>query len=111
MSHDDVFQIFMGTWIVLGLATFAIFFLSNDAKLKRKLWPYFVVGGGVLFVGFMLAMGFRGEALYVMVPAIIVISVLSLRSTKFCDSCGKTIINQNFLVKPKFCVKCGAPLV
>lgn len=110
MSPDEIFPIFFGTWVVLGIISFAIFFLGKNAQLKRKLWPPFVIGIGVLFIGFTYAMGFGGEALYITVPAVILISVLNLRSTKFCDACGKTIINQNFLVKPEFCSKCGEKL-
>lgn len=110
MSPDEIFPIFFGTWVVLGIISFAIFFIGKNAQLKRKLWPPFVIGTGVLFIGFICAMGFGGQALYIMVPAVVLITFLNLRSTKFCDSCGKTIINQNFLVRPEFCSKCGAKL-
>jgi len=111
MSADEIFPIFFGTWVVLGIVSFVIFFLGKDAQLKRKLWKPFVIGTGALFIGFVYLMGFGGEALYIMVPAVVLITFLNIRSTKFCDACGKTIINQNFLVKPDFCSKCGEKLL
>jgi len=77
--------------------SFVIFFLGKNAALKRKLWPPFVIGTGLLFVFFVYLMGFGDQAMYMMVPAVILITFLNLRATKFCDSCGKTIINQNFV--------------
>jgi hypothetical protein len=110
VTPEEIFPIFFGTWVVLGAISFAIFFLGKNATLKRKLWPPFVIGAGILFVVFGYFMGFRGSTLYFIVPAVAVISILNLRATRFCDDCGKTIINQNFLAKPEFCSKCGAKL-
>ena len=110
MNPEEIFLIFFGTWVVLGLVSFLIFFVGKNAELKRKLWPPFVIGAGALFIFFVYMMSFGGEILLIMIPAVIVITFLNLRATKFCDSCGKTIINQNFFVKPEFCSKCGSKL-
>ena len=110
MSQDVIFQIFVGTWIILGIISYIIFFLGKNAQLKRKLWPLFIIGSSVLFIGFAYAMGFRGEGLYFIAPMAILISFLNIRSTKFCDECGNTITNKNFLSKIEFCPKCGAKL-
>ena len=109
-SPDTVFPIFLGTWIVLGIISFVIFFLGKNAQLKRKLWPPFVIGAGVLFAVFVTLMGFPLDTFYIMGPALILITYLNLTRTKFCDSCGKTIINQNFFAKPEYCTKCGEKL-
>ncbi|WP_334078830.1 hypothetical protein [Microbulbifer sp. M83] len=110
MNADEMFPVFFGIWGVLGLIGFVMFFLGKDAQLKRKLWKPFVIATGALFIGFVCFMGFGGETLYIMVPATVLITFLNIRSTKFCDACGKTIINQNFLVEPEFCSKCGEKL-
>jgi hypothetical protein len=110
MNPEEIFPIFFGTWVVLGLVSFFIFFIGKNAELKRKLWPPFVIGAGVLFIFFVYLMGFDGKIMYMMVPAVILITILNLRATKFCDSCGKSIINQNLFVKPEFCSKCGSKL-
>jgi len=110
MNPDEIFPIFFGTWVTLGIISFVIFFLGKDVQLKRKLWKPFVIGTGALFIGFAYLMGFGGEVFFIMVPAVILTTFLNIRATKFCDSCGKITINQNFLVKPEFCSKCGDKL-
>jgi hypothetical protein len=106
----NIFPIFFGTWIVLGLSSFAFFHFSKDAALKRKVLPVMSVSTGILFLGFIWLMGVRGEAMYLAVPAVILISLMNLRVTKFCDSCGRTLFNQNPFSKTEFCPKCGSKL-
>ena len=110
-NPDTVFPIFIGTWIVLGIISIAVFFLGKNAELKRKWWPPFVIGTAILFAVFVALMGFPLDTFYIMGPALILITFLNLRNTKFCNSCGKTIMNQNFFVKPEFCSKCGEKLL
>jgi hypothetical protein len=109
---ERVFPIFLGVWIVLGVFSVAFFFFNQNAALKRKVHQPFVIGIGVLFVGFVVLMGFPLDTFFffVMVPAVALITFLNLRNTKFCDSCGKTLISQNPFARPKFCSKCGANL-
>jgi len=111
MSSEEIFPIFFGVWILLGVLSFLLFFMSKNTKLKKKLWPPFVIFAGLLFIGFGYAMGFDGEPLFIMVPMVVLISFLNIRSAKFCDSCGKTNMNQNLLSPAKFCSKCGEELL
>lgn len=106
----DIFPIFFGTWVVLGLGSFAFFHFNKDPTLKRKVWPVMVISTGALFLGFIWLMGFRGEVMYMAAPAVILISLLNLRATKFCDSCGRTLYNQGLFSKAGFCPKCGNKL-
>ena len=110
MSTNQIFPIFLGICLVHCVLIFFIFFRGNNAQLKRKLWPPFVIGGGILFVGFIYLMSFQKEVLYFMVPAVILISVINIKATKFCDSCGKTLTNQYFISEAEFCPKCGEKL-
>jgi hypothetical protein len=109
-NPDVVFPIFFGTWVVLGVIGFVIFSLGKDAKLKRKLWPPFVIGTALLFAFFVSLMGFPAFTFIFMGPMLVLIVYLQLKNTKFCDNCGKTIMNQNFFSKPKYCFKCGEKL-
>lgn len=109
-NPENVFSVFIGTWVILGLISFLAFFKGKNAKLKRKLWPPFVIGTATLFVIFIALMGFPLNTFFVMGPMLVLITILNLRNTKFCDSCGQTIINQNVFVKPEYCSKCGAKL-
>jgi hypothetical protein len=88
VSSEEVFPIFIGVWVVLGLISFLIFFVSKNADRKKKLWAPFIIFTGVLFIGFTYLMGFGGQHLYIMVPMVVLISLLNIRSTKFCNKCG-----------------------
>ena len=109
-NPDQIFPIFFGVWVVLGLFSGAFFFLGKNASLKRKVWPPFTIATAVLFVAFVWAMGFPSQVFLIMIPAVALITFLNLRSVKFCDACGKTIMSQNPFSPPQFCSKCGGKL-
>lgn len=109
-NPNQVFPVFLGVWVVLGLFSAAFFFLGKNASLKRKVWPPFTIATAILFVGFVWAMGFPSQVFFIMIPAVALITFLNLRSVKFCDACGKTIMSQNPFSRPEFCSKCGAKL-
>ena len=79
-NPDQIFPVFFGVWVVLGLFSAGFFFLNKNAPLKRKVWPPFVVVAGVLFIGFAMAMGFPSQMLFVMVPVVALITYLNLRA-------------------------------
>lgn len=113
MSHgnaDQLLFIFLGVWIVLGMASAAFFFFSKDASLKRKVWPPVAIGVGVLCLGFVWLVGFPAEAMYVAVPIVALLTFLNLRGTRFCDSCGKTLMSPNPLFRRESCPRCGSKL-
>jgi hypothetical protein len=109
-NADQVFPVFFGVWVVLGLFSAGFFFLNKNAALKRKVWPPFLVATGMLFLGFMWAMGLPAEAFFLAVPAVALITLLNLRAVRFCNSCGATLMSQNPFTRPTFCSKCGAKL-
>jgi hypothetical protein len=108
---------FVGTWIVLGIAGFFLFYFGKDAAFKRKWFPRYIVLVGVLFVFFVatqvvVSSGSLGGLgiLVVIVPAVFAISYMNIRTTKFCNKCGTTLINMSPFSPMKFCFKCGAEL-
>ncbi|MBL8201209.1 MAG: hypothetical protein JNK40_09580 [Chromatiales bacterium] len=110
VPQDQLFTIFIVIWVILGIGSAAFFFFINDATLKRKVWTPFTIGASALFLGFIWLMGFPSHVMYVAVPFVALITVLNLRAVRFCDSCGKTLMNQNPFSKPSFCSRCGAKL-
>jgi hypothetical protein len=105
------FIAFMAVWVLLGLGSFLFFHFNRNAALKRRVWPVFIVAVGLVFGGFMyLSMGQQPQVLYLGVPAIILISFLNIRTTRFCDSCGKTLYQQPIFSRTQFCPHCGAQL-
>jgi len=108
---------FFGTWIVLGIAGFFLFYRGRDTDFKRKWFPRFVVLVGILFVGFATTLFYLPtrsteslRMLFFVVPATCVISWLNIKFTRFCDSCGHMIHNHNWFSPMNFCPKCGAEL-
>lgn len=112
-----VTALFFGTWIVLGIVSFVLFFVGKNTALKRRWWPRFILLVGVLFIVFSTLLAVIGSktwwslgVLFITVPAVTLISYLNLKMTKFCDKCGATLINSNWLSALRFCSKCGAEL-
>ena len=109
MKFPDV-RIVIGSWLVimsLVIGMFAFNSLNNDANLKHKVLRWYMVLGGVA-IGwwFFLLGGIQGLlAAIVLSP---VSALIAWRTTRFCDACGKTLMNQ--FTKAKFCPRCGADL-
>ena len=106
-----VFPVFFVIWAVLAVAFGAFFHLSPNAALKRKVFPVVSIAAGALFIGFAWKMGAPGGMLLFMIPFVALITLINMRVMKFCDACGKTVRTQNPFSPPKFCSKCGAPLI
>ena len=110
-DKGGVFAVFFVFWIALGLGSFLFFQFSRDAKLKRRIWPILIICIAIIFGCFVLYMtGGDARVLFIMIPAIILISFLNLRTTRFCNSCGKTLHRQPVFSRPQFCPYCGAQL-
>ncbi|APW64292.1 zinc ribbon domain-containing protein [Paludisphaera borealis] len=108
---------FFGTWVVLGIGGFLVFYLGRDVAFKRKWFPRYILLVGVLFVLFSTtlmvlssrSLGALGMLVFV-IPATALISYLNIKFTYFCNQCGATLHNQNWLNPMRFCSKCGAEL-
>lgn len=108
---DPVFFGFTVFWVALGLAAFAFFYLNRDAELKRRIFPFYIGGLGVIsviFVGWLG--GWQPVVLMITVPLIGLNTFLSLRTTKFCSGCGRTLFKQPLLSPAKICRHCGSSL-
>ena len=108
--RQETFPIFFVVWIALGVAGFFLFYVSRNVQFKKKYFPWYVILAGVLFVFYALGMGLPSEMLYFMVPVVVLITFLNIRSTKFCDNCGRTIFKQTWFTRVEYCAKCGAKL-
>lgn len=109
-NPDRVFPVFVAVWAILMVASMYLFYFSRDVARKRRLFKPFAVGTGVLFLGFVWSMGFPIFVLAGMTPVIVLIIWLNLRMIRFCDACGKTIMQHLPFSSPKYCSNCGAPL-
>ncbi len=111
MEEKNVFFTFFIVWVILGISSFLFLQFNRNAALKRRIFPGFVVGVGVVFGCFVAYMS-RGhlQVLFVAVPMITLITFLNLRKTRFCDSCGRTLYQQPIFSSSQFCPRCGAQL-
>lgn len=75
--------------------------------LKRRYYPWFSVVVAVLFVVFVYVSGVPFEFIVYMSAGAVVVTFLNIKMTKFCDDCGKTIINQMTLMDSYYCGRCG----
>jgi hypothetical protein len=107
---DWVFLVFMGTWGVLAIVGFALFHLKRDAAFKQRYFPLWLAFTGVVFLSFVYAAGAPSSFLALAVPAIILIALLNIRGTTFCQACGRTTVQAISLSRASHCSKCGAPL-
>ena len=97
-------------WITLGIVGFFLFFVSKNVEFKKKYYPWYVVLVGVVFASFIMMTGMPIFPLVIFLPVIALITYLNLRNVKFCDSCGKTIVNRAWFSKVSYCSNCGAKL-
>jgi ribosomal protein S27AE len=107
---------FIATWVILPIVGFPASRRMN-AVAKRRWCPRWIVLIGILFVFFSTTLTVLESRswsslgiLFLEVPAVILISYLNIKSTKFCDKCSATLFNHNWFTPMRFCSKCGAEL-
>src|SRR5687767_2947494 len=109
MDPDSTLSlVFPLVWAGLGAATF-IFHLKASLATKRRWHPFISVGLGLVFLGF-IALTARA-ALIIAGPAVLAITVLSIKMMRFCPSCSATAFQQRSWSAPTVCTKCGSDLV
>lgn len=109
LEPKAVFPGFFVLWIALAIGGFLFFNLEKDAAQKRLYFPRFVVGAGALFA-LVIALIAPWPAALLFLPFIGLISWLNIRMTRFCDACGRTLINQQWWTKMSYCPYCGKKL-
>jgi hypothetical protein len=112
-SPEDMgaFFTFAIFWIILGISSFAFFHFNRNAALKRRVFPILVVAAGLIFGCFVAYMCRRNlEVMFMVVPAIALITFLNFRTTRFCDACGRTVYRRSIFSRSQFCPQCGAQL-
>lgn len=94
--------------IVLMISAAAFFFLGkSSAAVKRRVFRWYIVVGGILVNCWFLLVG-GPAALWIGIPGFAVAAYLCARTTRFCDACGAALMNQ--FTRVRFCTRCGADL-
>jgi FtsH-binding integral membrane protein len=100
-----------GYWLavmVFIVGAMCFFFLGrSSAKFKQKVFYWYIGIGGILVMGWFLMLA-GPKSLLLFIPAYAIAAFISLKTTRFCDACGKTLMNQ--FVRARYCPRCGADL-
>jgi hypothetical protein len=104
-----VLPVFAVVWAAFAIGGFLFFARNRDAARKRRYFPRLAIGAGVVFA-LVIAFIVPWPALFLFIPFIGVIVWLNIRMTRFCDACGRTLINQAWWSKMLFCPYCGEKL-
>ena len=106
------FIAFIIFWVGLGLGSFLFFRFSHNTPLKRRVWLVDNVATGIIFGAFVFFSSGRQQPqiLFVLVPVLVIIMVLNIKTTRFCDACGKMLTRQPIFSRTHFCPYCGAEL-
>ena len=106
-------------WPIWGLAVLWLgygglgfyFLLSRNLARKQRLYKPYVIGSGVLFLVVLYLMGFPWFMLLIASPLVAIVTVVNLRSLRFCQHCGATVWSMVPFVRPRHCSACGAPVM
>jgi hypothetical protein len=104
------FPYFMAFWGALGAVGAYLFYFKRDAEFKRKYFRWYVIFAGIIFLTFPMLTGFPWFMMVFACPFVALITYLNIRSTRFCDKCGRTNRAQIPFLRPEHCSKCGAKL-
>jgi len=99
------FAVFLGSWIVLGIAC-AVFYKRASYKTKKAAHPIWMIAFGVIFLGFAEKI-FHGRLPWYFVVAICVVMYLNYRYTQFCPQCNATFAGFS---RAALCPRCRASL-
>ena len=96
--------------VLTGVGVIALLLVSRDASLKRRLYPPMLILSSVIFFSMVASVRVPWPFLLLSAPVLVVIVLLNLRNTKFCDACGQAVTNPGSIQPPTVCSKCGAAL-
>ncbi len=100
-------------WFVIVISNSLFIFINRDARLKRRVYPWMIVGDGLVFMAFIFWLErFRMTPLYALnvLVTTAVITFYNIMAAVFCDSCGRTFIRIWPFQRIRHCPKCAAPI-
>ena len=109
-SVNPPFPVAFGVWFVISIGAAAFFRFNKNAELKRKAWAPLLVVASVVFVGIVWTLSRKLEVLFVVIPAVCLLTLANLRMTRFCDACGVTVRSPSPWRPAAYCPRCGAGL-
>jgi len=110
MRGVDLVTVFLVFWSGLAIAGFFLFFVSKKVSFKKRYFHWYLILGGVLFLGFIMAAEGSWGMFAFAAPFVVLILYWNFRLTRFCESCGRTIIDPIPFSRAEFCPTCGVRL-
>jgi ribosomal protein L40E len=101
-------NLFIAIWVGLLVAS-VIFFNLASPQLKRAVFPYGAVLGGLLMLLFVYLMGGKSQFYFALVP-VAVIMFLNIQTVRICPQCGATNNPTGFFSVARYCRRCGTAL-
>ncbi|OAN13049.1 hypothetical protein A3K86_15400 [Photobacterium jeanii] len=97
-------------WLGLSVGSMMLFQRGKDAERKRQLWPKYTIFSNTVLAGFIVYMQPPLPLMIGLLVFMVPLTVLTIRSTKFCDSCGSASRAPFFMKPPTTCGHCKKPL-
>ena len=107
------FQTFMVVWIALGVGSWILIARLPSPEAKKRWSDRLSIIAGIIFFAFLCTQfaSTKGSfALFIMGPALALITWLNVRNTYYCAKCGKRSLNSNWLGSSYDCPSCGTKL-
>lgn len=112
MPEDLLIRVYLMVWALLAVGN-GLLFWGKSAAFKRRWHSAAVLFHTTAITGFMLLLilphdhGVFTAVLLVLTASLI--AYLSIKGTKFCDGCGKTL-SVNVFQPVTFCSECGTAI-
>jgi hypothetical protein len=110
---DRVFLIFFVSWVIWHVAAYVLVYRGRSVPFRRVWHVRSALLSATAFLAFLfyiVSMGFPKSVLGMFVPAVIIITFINIRNTRFCDMCGKQNFEMNPFHPPTVCKHCRRPL-
>jgi hypothetical protein len=107
------FPVFFGFWIALGVGSWVLIAWLPTAQAKKSWSDRISILASIIFFAFLwtqFAPTKGSFALFIMGPALALITWLNIRNTYFCDKCSKRSYDRNWFANTYCCPNCGNKL-
>ena len=105
MRPDVILPLFLAVWLAL-LGFVSLFYLKASLAARRRWHPFVVIGSALVFLAFVTVI-LPASSFVVIVPAVALLSFLNYKMTKFCNTCGETVVQRPPWRALSACPKCG----
>lgn len=108
--QQELLIILVVIWLGLSVGSMLLFQRGKDAERKRKLWPKYTIFSNAVLASFIVYMQPPLTMMIGLLIFMVPLTLLTIRSTKFCDACGNASRSPFFMKPPTACSHCKKPL-